>query len=194
MSDEAPETAEYRASRARYIRTMASDAERRITESVEKRRGPLIDEIKNLTTLARDRQTTYNVALHAYAAKAPGRIKGGAIAPPLPQQHGADVRKLYKAAVEAAAAYDEITAILKKRKDRLAEIDWKLREQIEHYGRSLIEALETPNGLQNAFMRDPLLKAAHARMVAAEQRRAAVVDSYHPSDPIAADRLSRASR
>jgi hypothetical protein len=167
--------AEYHASRARYIRTIMAGVEQRVMETIGKRRGPLMEEITNLTLLAHSRYDEYQRALKAYSEKAPNRVTASGLLPPPTARHmirGID--RLYKAAVKAAADYTECNAIIKKRKDQLEEIDQKMRVQVEQYGRDIIAQLETPTGLEGAFMRDPLLGRAHARMRAAEARRAAV--------------------
>ncbi len=174
-SDDAAAMAEYHASRARYIRTVTSDVEKRYMETLGKRRQPLMEEINNLTALAHDRYDTYQAALKAYKAKAPSRVTKAGLLPPLPTDRVIpNISKLYKAAAAAADEYREITEIIKKRKDKLGEIDWKLRVQVEQYGRDLIAQLETQAGLDAAFRRDPLLSRAHARMLAAEARKAHV--------------------
>jgi hypothetical protein len=162
--------AEYQASRARYIRTITTDAEKRLGETIGKRRESLREEIANLTALAQHRYDSYQDALQAYAAKAPGRVNAGGMRPPLPSDRmikGID--KLYKAALKAAEDFREVNDIIKKRKDKLGEVDYKLRIQLEQYGRDLIAQLETETGLEGAFRRDPLLSRAHARMVAAKR-------------------------
>jgi hypothetical protein len=170
--------AEYHASRARYIRTVTSDVEKRLLESVGKRRTPLMEEINNLTTLARSRYDAYQATLKAYSAKSPSRVTAGGLLPPGPADRViAGIDKLYKAAVKAAEEFSEVNDIIKKRKDNLEEIDRKLREQLEKYGRDLIAQLETPAGLESAFKRDPLLYRAHARMMQAQSRRDAVRDT-----------------
>jgi len=167
--------AEYHASRARYIRTVTSDVEKRYMETLGKRRVPLMDEINNLTALARDRFERYQVSLTAYRSKAPSRVTAAGLLPPSPSERMiAGINKLYKAAAQAADEYREVTDIIKKRKDKLGEIDWKLRVQVEQYGRDLIAQLETETGLEAAFRRDPLLGRAHARMLAAQARKAHV--------------------
>jgi hypothetical protein len=184
-NDESPEDAavrDYHASRARYIRTITSDLEKRLQATIGKRREPLVEEIANLTILAHARYETYQDALKAYAAKAPGRVKGGNLISPSPSDRMiAGVDKLYKAAVKAAEEFRECDAIIKKRRARLEEIDYKMKVQIEQYGRDLIAQLETPAGLESAFKRDPLLGRAYARMQASQARRAAV----HETTPAA---------
>jgi hypothetical protein len=59
---------EYHFSRARYIRAVTSDTEKKLMESVAKRRDPLQEEITNLNALARMRFDARQVALKAYAA------------------------------------------------------------------------------------------------------------------------------
>jgi hypothetical protein len=170
--------AEYHSSRARYIRSVTSDVEKRIMETIGKRREPLVEEIANLTALAHARFESYQAGLKDYAAKAPGRVKGTAVQAPMPTDRivpGID--KLYKAAIKAADEFREVNDIIKKRKEKLAQIDWKMREQIEQYGRDLIAQLETERGLEGAFQRDPLLGRAYARMMAAESRRTSVLSS-----------------
>jgi hypothetical protein len=170
--------AEYQASRARHIRSVTAGVEQRLMETVGKRRGPLMEEISNLTLLAHDRFATYQAALRAYEAKAPGRVTPGGLLKPSPADRmikGID--KLYKEAVKTADAFRECDDIIKRRRAQLVDIDSKMRNQVEDYGRSLIAQLETTSGLEAAFMRDPLLARAHARMIAAQARRTAITDS-----------------
>lgn len=166
--------AEYHASRARYIRSVTSGVETRLMASIGERRGPLLEEITNLTVLAHSRYETYQAALTAYAAKAPRRVTAGGLLPPSPAERMiAGVDKLYRAAVKAAEEFREVNDIIKKRKTKLEEMDWKLRVRVEQFGRDLIAQLETPVGLEGAFKRDPLLARAHARMVSAQAGRKA---------------------
>jgi hypothetical protein len=170
--------AEYHASRARYIRTVTSNVEQRFLETIGKRRDSLREEIANLTDLAQHRYETYQASLKAYAVKAPGRVTGGGIKPPSPTERVVrGIDKLYKTAVQAAEAFREVNDIIRKRKDKLGEIDYKLREQVEQFGRDLIAQLETTTGLEGAFKRDPLLGRAHARMTAARARQVSVLES-----------------
>lgn len=163
--------AEYHASRARYIRTVTAGVEQRLSETIGQRREPLREEIANLTELAHHRRIAYQNALQAYAAKAPGRVQGGAMKPPLPSDRMIKgIHKLYKDAVKAADEFREVNDIIKKRKDKLSDLDYKLRTQVEQYGRDLIAQLETERGLEGAFARDPLLGRAHARMLALRPR------------------------
>lgn len=166
---------EYHASRARYIRTVTADTEKHLMETVAKRRDPVKEELTNLTSLARVRFETRQMTLKAYAAKAPGRVSNSGLLPPSPAERMiGGIDKLYKAAVKAAEEFNEVNDIIKKRKDKLDAIDAEVRTVLEQHGRDLIAALETPTGLEGAFKRDPLLARAHARMLAAESRRAAV--------------------
>jgi hypothetical protein len=170
-----PSVAEYHSSRARYIRTITSDVERRINQTLGGRRDSLREEIKNLTAFAQVRHEAYQARLNAYAAKAPSRVKAGNLLSPAPADRlFAGIDALYKAAAKAAEEFREVNEIIKKRMSKLEEIDWKMRERIEEYGRALISQLETPNGLESAFKRDPLLGRAHARMVAAQNRRTSI--------------------
>jgi len=169
---------EYHASRARYIRTVTSDTEKHLMETVAKRRDPIKEELNNLQSLARVRFETRQATLKAYAAKAPGRVGSGGLLPPSPAERViGGIDKLYKAAVKAAEEFNEVNEIIKKRKDKLDAIDNEVRTVLEQHGRDLIAQLETPTGLEGAFKRDPLLERAHARMVAAEARRASIRDS-----------------
>jgi hypothetical protein len=100
--------------------------------------------------------------------------------PPGPGMQGAD--KLFKAAVKAAEEFAEVNDILKKRKEKLEAIDTEVRNVLEKHGRDLIAALESPQGLEGAFKRDPLLERAHSRMMAAEARRASVLNASAPAE------------
>jgi hypothetical protein len=175
-SDYQSSVAEYHASRARYIRTVTSGVEQRFLESIGKHRDSLRDEIANLTDLAQHRYDTYQSNLKAYAAKAPGRVSGGGIKPPSPTERVVrGIDKLYKTALQSADAFREVNDIIRKRKDKLGEIDFKLRQRVEQFGRDLIAQLETETGLEGAFKRDPLLSRAHARMLAARSRQTSVL-------------------
>ena len=179
---------EYHASRARYIRTVTSDTEKQLMETVAKRRDPLKEELTNLTSLARVRFETRQATLKAYAAKAPGRVSNSGLLPPSPAERVVGgIDKLYKAAVKAAEEFNEVNEIIKKRKDKLEAIDAEVRTVLEQHGRDLIAQLETPTGLEGAFKRDPLLARAHARMVAAESRRAAVRGDAAPVEAPVSD-------
>lgn len=176
--------AEYHASRARYIRTVTADTEKKLLETVAKRREPITEEIGNLTTLARARFDARQATLKAYAAKAPGRVTATGLQPPAAQERmipGID--KLYKAAVKAAEEFNEVNDIIRKRKEKLDTIDREVRQLLEQHGRDLIAQLETPTGLEGAFKRDPLLFRAHTRMLEAQSRRAAVIDSSKRTEP-----------
>jgi hypothetical protein len=175
-SDYQSAISEYHASRARYIRTVTSNVEQRFLETIGKRRDSLREEIANLTELAQHRYENYQTNLKAYATKAPGRVTGGGIMPPSAAERivrGID--KLYKIAIHAADEFREVNDIIRKRKDKLGEIDYKLREQVEQFGRDLIAQLETDVGLEGAFKRDPLLGRAHARMLAARARQTSIL-------------------
>jgi hypothetical protein len=169
---------EYHASRARYIRTVTTDTEKKLMDTVAKRRDPLKEEINNLQSLARARFEARQSTLKAYAAKAPGRVSAGGLLPPSPAERMiGGIDKLYKSAVKAAEEFNEVNEIIKKRKEKLDSIDNEVRTVLEQHGRDLIAQLETPTGLEGAFKRDPLLARAHARMIAAGARRESVLES-----------------
>lgn len=175
VSDYDASVREYHASRARYIRTVTNDTEKKLMETVAKRRDPIKEEINNLTALARSRFDARQTTLRAYAAKAPGRVSASGLLPPSPAERViGGIDKLYKSALKAAEEFNEVNDIIKKRKEKLDKIDDEVRGVLEQHGRDLIAQLETPTGLEGAFKRDPLLERAHARMVAAEARRASV--------------------
>jgi hypothetical protein len=176
---------EYHASRARYIRTVTADTEKKLLETVAKRREPILEELNNLTALARVRFETRQATLKAYAAKAPGRVSTGGLLPPSTAERMiGGIDKLYKAAVKAAEEFNEVNEIVKKRKEKLDAIDREVRTLLEQHGRDLIAQLETPTGLEGAFKRDPLLGRAHARMVAAQARQTSMRDSMTAEVPI----------
>lgn len=178
VSDYDSSVREYHASRARYIRTVTADTEKKLMETVAKRREPIKAEIANLTALARVRYQARQLTLREYAAKAPGRVSAGGLLPPSPSERMiGGIDKLYKAAVKSAEEFNEVNDIIKKRKEQLDKIDEEVRTLLEQQGHEVIAQLETPNGLEGAFKRDPLLGRAHARMVAAEARRAAIRES-----------------
>jgi hypothetical protein len=174
---------EYHASRARYIRTVTTDTEKKLMETVANRRDPLKEEINNLQALSRARFEARQSTLKAYAAKAPGRVSTAGLLPPsAAERMVGGIDKLYKAAVKAAEEFNEVNEIIKKRKEKLDSIDNEVRTVLQQHGRGLIAQLETPTGLEGAFKRDPLLERAHSRMVAAEARRESVLESTLPAE------------
>jgi len=188
VSDYDASVQEYHASRARYIRTVMADTEKKLMEAAAKRREPLKEEITNLSSLARVRFEARQATLKAYGAKAPSRVSAGGLLPPSPAERTiGGIDKLYKAAVKAAEEFNEVNDIIKKRKEKLDGIDKEVRSVLEQQGRELIAQLETPTGLEGAFKRDPLLERAHTRMVAAEARRASVRDGSHPAEAPASE-------
>jgi hypothetical protein len=175
---------EYHASRARYNHTVTSDTEKKLMETVAKRREPLKDEINNLSALARARFDVRQTTLKEYAAKAPSRVTAGGLLPPSPAERMiGGIDKLYKTALKAAEEFNEVNEIIKKRKEKLDKIDLEVRTVLEQHGRDLIAQLESPAGLEGAFKRDPLLGRAHARMLAAAARRESVRDSASAAMP-----------
>jgi hypothetical protein len=183
--DQDDSVAEYHASRARYIRTVTGDTEKRLLETVAKRRDPLKEEITSLTALARARYETRQQTLREYKAKAPNRVTATGLLPPSPTERiipGID--KLFKTAVKAAEEFNEVNEIIKKRKEKLDKIDDEVRTVLEQHTKDIIAQLESPVGLEGAFKRDPLLEQAHKRMLAAEARRASVRSSVgQPEEP-----------
>jgi hypothetical protein len=184
VPDQDDSIAQYHASRARYIRTVTADTEKRLLETVAKRRDPLKEEIANLTARARSRFEMRQQTLRDYKAKAPNRVTAAGLLPPSPTERvipGID--KLFKTAAKAASEFNEVNDIIKKRKEKLDAMDSEIRTVIEQHTRDIIAQLETPLGLEGAFKRDPLLEQAHKRMLATEARRAAVRDTLAPEVP-----------
>jgi len=155
---------EYHASRARYIRTVTTDTEKKLMETVAKRRDPLKEEINNLSALARSRFESRQLTLRAYAAKAPGRVTAGGLLPPSPAERMiGGIDKLYKAAVKAAEEFNEVNDIIKKRKEKLDKIDDEVRTVLEQHGRDLIAQWKRRPGLRarsNAIHCSPGLTGA----------------------------------
>ena len=80
--------------------------------------------------------------------------------------------KVYKAALVAADEFNEVSEILRKRRENLEAIDGEMRTRLTEYNENLIAMLESPDGLANAFRRDPLLERAHRRMKEAQRAHA----------------------
>ena len=167
--------AQYLASRARYIRTVTGDTEKRLFETVAKRRDPLKEEIANLTLFARVQFDKRQQTLRDYKAKAPNRVTATGLLPPSTTERvipGID--KLFKTAVKAAEEFNEVNGMIKKRKEQIDKIDEEVRTVLKQRTSDIIAQLETPVGLEGAFKRDPLLEQAYKRMLAAEARRESV--------------------
>ncbi len=165
-------TKAYELSRARYIRTVTSDAEQKLKEAVAKRREALATEINNLVSLAHIRHEARVATLRAYAARCPGRVRGTELLPPPPGGAFNGTDKVYRAALTAADEFNEVNEILRTRREILEAIDGEMRTRLTEYNENLIAMLESPDGLSTAFRRDPLLERAHQRMKAAQRAHA----------------------
>jgi malate synthase len=159
---------EYEISRDRYLQTIIADAEARVSKSFARRRDKLSEEIENLRGLGRIRADARSAAVKAYQQRCPTRVSAASLLPPTPADRVANpgVDKLFKAAVKAAEEFNEINEMMRKRREMLEAIDQETRDHVRKYQEEVITLLETPDGLANAFKRDPLLGQAHARMKA----------------------------
>jgi hypothetical protein len=166
-ADEAIRT--YELSRDRYMQTIRADAEQKVVQSVSKRRQKLVEEIDNLRALAKVRADQRTEAVRIYAQRCPTRVTPTSLVPPgaADRMGNFGVDKLFKLAVKAAEDFNEVNEILRKRREGLESIDTEIREVLQKHTDDLIAFLETPDGLANAFRRDPLLGQAHARMKSA---------------------------
>ncbi len=169
-------TRNYELSRDRYVHTLRADAEAKVVGSVAKRREKLIVEVENLRLLVVSRAESRTAAVKAYALRAPTRVTATSLLPPnAGDRVGNDgVDKLFRSAVKAAEDFNEVNEILRKRRDSLEAIDIEMRTVLAEHHNDLIRFLETPDGLMNAFKRDPLLGQAHARMKSAVAKRDAL--------------------
>jgi hypothetical protein len=177
LTNEADEAIrKYELSRDRYMQTIRADAEDKVVQSVSKRRQKLIEEIDNLRNLAKLRADQRTEAVKAYAQRCPTRVSATSLLPPGPTDRVGNfgVDKLFKTAVKAAEDFNEVNEILRKRRESLELIDSEMRDVLQKHNDDLIAFLETPDGLANAFKRDPLLAQAHARMKAAIAQRDAM--------------------
>jgi hypothetical protein len=166
-------TREYEVSRDRYIQTIKTDAAERVLKPVAKRREKLVEEIENLRLLGMSRSEARSEAVKAYSQRAPGKVTATSLVPPSAADRlsSPGIDRVFKTAVKAAEEFKEVNDILKKRRDALEAIDQEIRTVVAKHNEDLIRLLETPDGLTNAFKRDPLLGQAHARMKAAIARR-----------------------
>jgi hypothetical protein len=183
VSELAAATKAYELSRARYIRTVTSDAEQKLIDAGGKRRDALRAEMGNLQTLARARLEARTAAMRAYAAKCPGRVNASGPLAPLPTSAFSGAEKLYRAALTANEEFNEIKDILVKRGEQLDEIEKDLRQRLADFNANLVQMLETPDGLANAFRRDPLLERAHTRMKNALAAEAAAANPVSVRSP-----------
>ncbi len=177
---------EYEFSRDRYMYALRAAAEEAVMKSVAPRRDKLNGEIENLRVLSRLRADTRTDAVKAYAQRCPSRVQGTAFLPPGPTDRvGGGAEKLFKSAMKAHEELTEVTDILKKRREALDTLETEMRAILQKRNEELIRMLETPEGLENAFKRDPLLGRAHARMKAAIAQRDALLAAGAKSETAA---------
>jgi len=176
---------EYEFSRDRYMYALRVAAEEAVVKSVAPRRDKLNSEIENLRVLSRLRADTRAEAVKAYAQRCPSRVQGTAFLPPGPADRVGGADKLFKTAMKAHEDLTEVTDILKKRREALDTLETEMRAILQKRNEELIRMLETPDGLENAFKRDPLLSRAYARMKAAVAQRDALAGASTQSETAA---------
>jgi hypothetical protein len=164
----------YENAKLSYIRGITQEAEMRLREAFAKRREAINEEIGNLRTLARSRQEAANQTAQAYAKKLPHRVrKSGVRAPSFFERLRTfnKVSKLYRNAARASAELDEVNELLRKRRDRLEQMERETRRSIYLREESVRKKLQTPEGLA-ALHADPVVKAAFQKMQNAMNERA----------------------
>jgi hypothetical protein len=164
----------YENAKLRYIRGITQEAETKLREAFAKRREAINEEIANLRTLARTRQESSNAAAAAYGRKLPHRVRKSGVKPPSLFERIRSlnrVTKFYNNAARAASELDEVNELLRKRRDRLEQMERETRRSIYLREESVRKKLQTPEGLA-ALHADPMVKAAFAKMQAVMNERA----------------------
>jgi hypothetical protein len=164
----------YENAKLAYIRGITQEAEGKLREAFAKRREAINEEIGNLRVLAKSRQDLANQSAQAYAKRLPHRVrKSGVRAPSLFERIRTlnRVSKLYRNAARAASELDEVNELLRKRRDRLEQMERETRRSIYLREESVRKKLQTPEGLA-ALHADPMVKAAFAKMQAVMNERA----------------------
>ena len=164
----------YENAKLRYIRGITQEAETKLREAFAKRREAINEEIGNLRTLARTRQDAANAAAGAYGKKLPRRVRKSGVRPPSLWERIRSfnrVTKLYRIAARAGSELDEVNELLRKRRDRLEQMERETRRSIYLREESVRKKLQTPEGLA-ALHADPMVKAAFAKMQAVMNERA----------------------
>jgi len=164
----------YENAKLAYIRGITLEAENKLREAFAKRREAINEEIGNLRTLAKSRQDTATQAAAAYGKILPNRVrKSGVRAPSFFERLRTfnRVSRLYRNAAKAGAELDEVNELLRKRRDRLEQMERETRRSIYLREESVRKKLQTPEGLA-ALHADPVVKASFQKMQAVMNERA----------------------
>lgn len=164
----------YENAKLAYIRGITQEAESKLREAFAKRREAINEEIANLRILAKSRQETATAAAAAYAKKLPHRVrKSGVRKPSLFERLRTfnTVSRLYGIASKAQEELDEVNDLLRKRRDRLEQMERETRRSIYLREESVRKKLQTPEGLA-ALHADPMVKAAFQKMQSVMNERA----------------------
>jgi hypothetical protein len=153
--------------KTRYARAITSDSVKGVVEIGLRERAKLVDEIKNLQVVARER---YRVAMEKsaeYAMVLPHRVGKTWLQPPSTLERVGEFfgsLRLYKGAAKAAKEFKEVQDLLAKRQLQLVNLERELRERLDKQEAVVFENLKTKDGLAYALRRDPLLNQAYKHM------------------------------
>jgi len=164
----------YENAKLAYIRGITLEAENKLREAFAKRREAINEEIGNLRTLAKSRQDTATQTAAAYAKFLPNRVRKSGVRPPSFFERLRTlnrVAKLYRNAARASQELDEVNELLRKRRDRLEQMERETRRSIYLREESVRKKLQTPEGLA-ALHADPVVKASFQKMQAVMNERA----------------------
>jgi hypothetical protein len=164
----------YENAKLRYIRGITAEAENKLREAFAKRREAINEEIANLRVLSKSRQESATAAAAAYGKKLPHRVRKSGVRKPSFFERLRTfnaVSKLYNNASRAQSELDEVNDLLRKRRDRLEQMERETRRSIYLREESVRKKLQTPAGLA-ALHADPMVKAAFQKMQSVMNERA----------------------
>jgi hypothetical protein len=155
----------YEDAKRRYSRQQISSAETAIQTSFAQKREQLSREIKNGRSFDEERRAAAMHTTRQYANAYPRRVDKRGVNPPGFWENifsFGRAGRLYRAAIVATEALEQLRAAMRKREEQLAALDDQMKRAIYLKEESIKKALETEAGLAE-FHERPEIKSLYAR-------------------------------
>ncbi len=164
----------YDDAKRRHIRSALAAAETAIQASYKTKREVLIREVNSGKTFEEERRASAMHTTRQYATQFPNRVDKRGINPPSFMENlfsfgGAG--RLYRAALNATNALDQLRTAMRKREDALEALESQMKRALALKEESIKKAVETEAGLAD-FHRRPEIAAIYKRTLRAQKERA----------------------
>jgi hypothetical protein len=163
----------YEDAQRRYTRQQISSAETAIQTSFAQKREQLQREIKNGRSFDEERRTSAIYTTRQYANAYPRRVDKKGVNPPGFWENVFSfgrAGRLYRAAVLATEALEQLRTAMRKREEQLGALDDQMKRAIYLKEESIKKALESDSGLSE-FHERPEIKPLHKRVEKVKRER-----------------------